>query len=141
MCSAAGFKATGEHRLNRTATVQLSICRTRTASTCQPDSSACTCLAIHTPGHTLHASSTACCCTPLTPFHTGAYAGLRASGKKADLALVVCDTDAVVGGTFTQNVMCAAPVLYCQDVLSRYAFELGACPVRGAAVVTKRVGG
>lgn len=53
--------------------------------------------------------------------HTGAYAGLRASGKKADLALVVCDTDAVVGGTFTQNVMCAAPVLYCQDVLSRYA--------------------
>jgi len=50
---------------------------------------------------------------------TGAYGGLRASGKKADLALVVCDTDAVVGGTFTLNVMCAAPVLYCKDVLSR----------------------
>jgi hypothetical protein len=50
---------------------------------------------------------------------TGAYAGLRASGKKADLALVTCDTDAAVGGTFTTNVMCAAPVLYCKDVLSR----------------------
>ena len=49
----------------------------------------------------------------------GAYGGLRASGKKADLALVVCDTDAVVGGTFTLNVMCAAPVLYCKDVLAR----------------------
>ncbi|KAL6762241.1 arginine biosynthesis protein ArgJ [Haematococcus lacustris] len=50
---------------------------------------------------------------------TGAYAGLRASGVKADLALVVADEDAVVGGTFTTNVMCAAPVLYCKDVLSR----------------------
>lgn len=50
---------------------------------------------------------------------TGAYAGLRASGRKADLALVVCDTDAIVGGTFTQNVMCAAPVLYCKDVMAR----------------------
>lgn len=50
---------------------------------------------------------------------TGAYAGLRASGKKADLALVTCDTDAAVGGTFTTNVMCAAPVLYCKDVLTR----------------------
>ena len=28
------------------------------------------------------------------------YAGLRASGKKPDLALVVCDTDAVSAGTF-----------------------------------------
>ncbi len=50
---------------------------------------------------------------------SGAYASLRASGKKADLALVVCDTDAVVGGTFTQNVMCAAPVLYCKDIMAR----------------------
>ncbi len=50
---------------------------------------------------------------------TGGYAGLRASGKKADLALVVADKDAVVGGTFTTNVMCAAPVLYCKEVLAR----------------------
>lgn len=48
---------------------------------------------------------------------TGAYAGLRAAGVKADLALVVADKDAVVGGTFTTNVLCAAPVLYCRDVM------------------------
>ncbi|EFJ45106.1 hypothetical protein VOLCADRAFT_64030 [Volvox carteri f. nagariensis] len=52
---------------------------------------------------------------------TGAHAGLRASGKKADLALVVADAPATAAGTFTQNVMCAAPVLYCKDVLSRKA--------------------
>lgn len=50
---------------------------------------------------------------------TGVYAGLRASGRKGDLALVVADAPATVAGTFTQNVMCAAPVLYCKDVLSR----------------------
>ncbi|KAG2497664.1 hypothetical protein HYH03_004403 [Edaphochlamys debaryana] len=50
---------------------------------------------------------------------TGAHAGLRASGKKADLALVVADAPATAAGTFTQNVMCAAPVLYCKDVLKR----------------------
>lgn len=49
--------------------------------------------------------------------HAGAYAGLRAAGVKADLALVVADKDAVVGGTFTTNVLCAAPVLYCRDVM------------------------
>ena len=49
----------------------------------------------------------------------GAYAGLRASGKKADLALVVADKDAAVGGAFTQNVMVAAPCLYCKDVMTR----------------------
>jgi glutamate N-acetyltransferase/amino-acid N-acetyltransferase len=32
---------------------------------------------------------------------------------------VVADKDAVVGGTFTQNVMCAAPCLYCKDVMGR----------------------
>lgn len=32
---------------------------------------------------------------------------------------MVADKDAVVGGTFTTNVMCAAPVLYCKDVMSR----------------------
>ena len=60
-----------------------------------------------------------CFILPLVVPSSGAYAGLRASGKKGDLSLVVCDTDAKVGGTFTLNVMCAAPVLYCKDVLSR----------------------
>lgn len=49
----------------------------------------------------------------------GVYANLRASGKKADLALVVADEDAVVGGAFTTNVMCAAPVIYCREVMAR----------------------
>lgn len=49
----------------------------------------------------------------------GAYAGLRAAGVKADLSLVVADAPATTAGTFTLNVMCAAPVLYCKDVLAR----------------------
>jgi N-acetylglutamate synthase/N-acetylornithine aminotransferase len=47
------------------------------------------------------------------------YASLRAAGKKADLSLVVADEPAVAAGCFTKNVMCAAPVLYCKDVLDR----------------------
>lgn len=47
------------------------------------------------------------------------YGGLRAAGTKADLALIVSDTDAVAAGVFTLNVMCAAPVTYCQEVLAR----------------------
>lgn len=50
---------------------------------------------------------------------TGVYASLRASGKKADLSLVVADEPAVAAGCFTKNVMCAAPVLYCKEVLER----------------------
>ena len=57
--------------------------------------------------------------THSSPHPPGAYAGLRASGVKADLALVVADSDAVVGGTFTQNVVCAAPVLYCKDIMAK----------------------
>ena len=45
--------------------------------------------------------------------------GLRAAGPKADIALIVADSDAVVGGAFTQNVMCAAPVIYCKEVLAK----------------------
>jgi glutamate N-acetyltransferase/amino-acid N-acetyltransferase len=48
----------------------------------------------------------------------GMYGGLRAAGRKPDLALVVCDTDAVSAGTFTKNVMAAAPVMYCKQVLA-----------------------
>lgn len=49
----------------------------------------------------------------------GVYAGLRASGNKGDLSLVVADAPAIAAGAFTQNVMCAAPVTYCKEVLSR----------------------
>lgn len=72
------------------------------------------------------------------------YAGLRASGKKPDLALVTCDVEAVAAGpmlafvvsnmyseinkflifflnyfsgVFTMNVVAAAPVVYCKKVL------------------------
>ena len=45
--------------------------------------------------------------------------GLRAVGPKADIALILADEDAVVGGAFTQNVMCAAPVIYCKEVLAK----------------------
>lgn len=53
------------------------------------------------------------------PTGAGMYGGLRAKGTKADLALVVCDTPAVAAGVFTLNVMCAAPVTYCKEVLAR----------------------
>lgn len=49
----------------------------------------------------------------------GMAGGLRASGPKADLALIVAEDGAIVGGAFTQNVMCAAPVTYCKEVLAR----------------------
>ncbi|XP_072975530.1 arginine biosynthesis bifunctional protein ArgJ, chloroplastic [Typha angustifolia] len=47
----------------------------------------------------------------------GLYGGLRAKGEKPDLALVTCDVDAVVAGSFTTNIVTAAPVLYCKHVL------------------------
>ncbi|GKV05779.1 hypothetical protein SLEP1_g17748 [Rubroshorea leprosula] len=48
----------------------------------------------------------------------GLYGGLRAKGEKPDLALVACDVDAIVAGAFTTNVVLAAPVVYCKNVLS-----------------------
>ncbi|KAG2541680.1 hypothetical protein PVAP13_9NG694900 [Panicum virgatum] len=48
----------------------------------------------------------------------GIYGGLRAKGEKPDLALVACDVDATVAGAFTTNVVAAAPVLYCKNVLN-----------------------
>ncbi|CAI5507518.1 unnamed protein product, partial [Closterium sp. Naga37s-1] len=47
----------------------------------------------------------------------GKYAALRAAGQKPDLALVLADSDATVAATFTQNVVAAAPVLYCKKAL------------------------
>ncbi|WJX18293.1 hypothetical protein P8452_08104 [Trifolium repens] len=47
----------------------------------------------------------------------GIYGGLRAVGEKPDLALVTCDVDAISAGSFTTNVVAAAPVLYCKSTL------------------------
>ncbi|KAL6142073.1 hypothetical protein ACLB2K_060356 [Fragaria x ananassa] len=47
----------------------------------------------------------------------GLYGGLRAKGDKPDLALVTCDVDAISAGSFTTNVVAAAPVLYCKSIL------------------------
>ncbi|KAL8480511.1 hypothetical protein ACS0TY_027157 [Phlomoides rotata] len=47
----------------------------------------------------------------------GMYGGLRAVGEKPDLALVTCDVDAISAGTFTTNVVAAAPVIYCKKAL------------------------
>ncbi|CAM6125984.1 unnamed protein product [Calypogeia fissa] len=49
----------------------------------------------------------------------GLYGGLRALGQKPDLALIVAADDAVAAGTFTKNLMAAAPVVYCKDVLAK----------------------
>ncbi|KAK6140275.1 hypothetical protein DH2020_025971 [Rehmannia glutinosa] len=51
----------------------------------------------------------------------GMYGGLRAVGEKPDLALVTCDVDAISAGAFTTNVVAAAPVLYCKEVLEKSA--------------------
>lgn len=47
----------------------------------------------------------------------GIYGGLRAQGNKPDLALVTCDVDATVAGSFTTNVVAAAPIVYCRCIL------------------------
>lgn len=47
------------------------------------------------------------------------HGGLRAAGPKADLSLIVADADAAAAGVFTTNVMCAAPVVYCKQVLAK----------------------
>lgn len=60
-----------------------------------------------------------CVCAPKGFKAQGMAAGLRASGPKADLAMIVCDVDATAAGVFTLNVMCAAPVTFCKDVLAR----------------------
>lgn len=50
---------------------------------------------------------------------TGMAGGLRASGPKADIALVVAEAGAAAAGVFTTNLMCAAPVTYCREVLAK----------------------
>ena len=46
------------------------------------------------------------------------HAGLRASGPKADLAIVIADAPAAAAGVFTKNVMAAAPVAFCKAALA-----------------------
>ena len=58
-------------------------------------------------------------CAPKGFKAQGMYGGLRAKGDKADIALIVCEKDAVAAGVFTLNVMCAAPVTFCKEVLAR----------------------
>ena len=49
----------------------------------------------------------------------GMAGGLRAAGPKADIALIVAEAGAASAGVFTQNLMCAAPVTYCKEVLDK----------------------
>lgn len=50
----------------------------------------------------------------------GITAGLKPSGLP-DLALIVSDVEAIAAGVFTQNQVCAAPVLYCRQRLQKKA--------------------
>ena len=57
-------------------------------------------------------------CAP-AGFKAAAFkAGLRASGTRADCALIVADEPAVSAGCFTQNVVAAAPVLYSKKAVA-----------------------
>ena len=51
--------------------------------------------------------------------NAGMHGGLRASGPKADIALIVAESGAAAAGAFTTNIMCAAPVTYCREVLAK----------------------
>ena len=48
---------------------------------------------------------------------TGVHAGFRKNPGRLDFALVVADERAKTTGVFTQNTFCAAPVIFCKDVL------------------------
>lgn len=46
---------------------------------------------------------------------SGHHCGLKSDPDKPDYSLIVSDRDAVVAGVFTQNLICAAPVLLCRS--------------------------
>ena len=46
------------------------------------------------------------------------YANLRASKDRPDLTLVASEAPCAAAGTFTKNVVCAAPVTYCRESLA-----------------------
>ncbi len=41
----------------------------------------------------------------------GVHCGIKRNPNKEDLTLVIADTPAVAGGVYTQNLVCAAPVI------------------------------
>lgn len=107
VCAAKGFKATGT-------------LLTETPGTEAPVSSSCwLCIVQHRRTVTASLNSRSFLPEQSLFACAGVYASLRASGRKADLSLVVADEPAVAAGCFTKNVMCAAPVLYCKEVLDR----------------------
>ena len=46
---------------------------------------------------------------------SGHHIGLKSDPQKPDYSLVVSDRDAVCAGVYTQNLVCAAPVLWCRE--------------------------
>src|SRR5258708_30329349 len=55
------------------------------------------------------------------------HCGVRPDRDRDDLALIVSDTPAAAAGVFTQNCVCAAPVIVCRE-------RLPASDVRGVIV-------
>ena len=53
----------------------------------------------------------------------GVHAGFRANPHRLDLALVVADEPAATAAVFTQNVFCAAPVIFSKSQLDEGAIE------------------
>src|SRR5437868_12705897 len=49
--------------------------------------------------------------------YAGVHCGVRPDRDRLDLALVVSDTPAAAAGVFTQNRVCAAPVIVCRERL------------------------
>jgi len=55
-------------------------------------------------------------------FRAGAAAvGVKEGSDKLDVAVLACDIEAPAAAVFTQNKLCAAPVLVCRDHLARRA--------------------
>ncbi|MBA61004.1 MAG: bifunctional ornithine acetyltransferase/N-acetylglutamate synthase [Planctomycetaceae bacterium] len=46
---------------------------------------------------------------------SGHHCGLKSNSDKPDYSLIVSDNDAVAAGVYTQNLVCAAPVILCRD--------------------------
>ena len=47
------------------------------------------------------------------------YSNLRSSKDRPDLTLVASEAPCAAAGTFTKNVVCAAPVAYCKEALAK----------------------
>lgn len=60
-------------------------------------------------------------CAPIGFKAAALKAGLRATGTRADCALIVADEPALSAGVFTKNMVAAAPVLYCKETMANNA--------------------